>query len=137
MRDNPIRDFRERRLGWSRAKLAQRIGRSEQLISVYESEAPDEILRKLATIAADEGHQDYEQTFLRLTGDAEAERQASPYPDKHVPRTPEEERLVRYFLEIVRDPDPESLVQVGLPQFIRQIYQLRKQFFKRGRRSED
>lgn len=136
MRENPIRDFRERQLGWSRAKLAQRIGRSEQLIALYEAEAPDEILRKLAIIAAEEGHANYEEIFLRLAGDAAAERQALSYPDKHVPRTSEEDELVRYLLEIVRDPDPDSSVQAGVPQLIRQIYGHRVEFYKRRSQSE-
>jgi hypothetical protein len=40
-------------------------------------------------------------------------------PDPYAPQTPEEASLVRAVLEILRDPDPGSQVQAGLPQIPR------------------
>ncbi len=53
MRDNPIRDFREKRLGWSRAQLGERLHRSDKLVAVYEAEAGDDLLRELARLASE------------------------------------------------------------------------------------
>jgi uncharacterized protein (DUF2267 family) len=46
----------------------------------------------------------------------------------YTPQTPEEALLVRAVLEILRDPDPGSQVQAGLPQMIRQIQATGKSF---------
>jgi transcriptional regulator with XRE-family HTH domain len=130
MRENPLRAFRERRLGWSRSQLGRRIGRSDKLVALYEAEIPDDLLRELARIAQEEGHPDYEQVFLRMI--SPEEKQTAPsLPDPYTPQTPEEASLVRAVLEILRDPDPGSQVQAGLPQMIRQIQAHRKEFYKR------
>lgn len=130
MRENPIREFRERRLGWSRAQLGRAIDRSDKLVALYEAEAPDDLLRELARVAKKEGHPDYEQVFLSMISPDEKQITTSR-PDPYAPHNPDEAALVKSLLEIVRDPDPDSQVQAGLPQMIRQVQAHRNEFYKR------
>ncbi len=129
MRDNPIRDFREKRLGWSRAQLGERLRRSDKLVAVYEAEAGDDLLRELARLASETGHLDYEKLFLTLAGDDAA--LTNDASDPYAPSTSEERYLVRGLLEIIRNPDPDSHFQASIPQLLREILAHRERFYKR------
>ena len=119
-------------MGWSRAELGRRLGsRTDKTIALYESEASDELLSELAALAAAEGQQDFQRIFLDLAGDAHVSIDPDD-PKSYAPRTAEEVALVRTVLDVLRDPDPKSRVQAGLPELIRQIQNHRDEFYRPG-----